>query len=120
LRGVLSTRNAEVSATPIVPAQRAPFASARPNGQLFARWIQAKAEAWLRERDYQQLWEHDDVVLEVTRRIRRWFDDAFMIALCHPRRGWTCLATAISDLGDRCIFWDIVDGSHKYSARSLA
>jgi hypothetical protein len=80
----------------------------------------SKAEAWLRERDYQQLWEHDDVVLGVTRRIRRWFDDAFMIALCHPRRGWTCLAAAISDLGDGCIFWDIVDGSHKYSARRLA
>ena len=64
--------------------------------------------------------ETDDVALVVTRRIRRWFDDAFMIALCHPRRGWTCLATAISDLGDRCVFWDIVDGSRKYSTRRPA
>jgi len=31
LRGVLSGRAAEASATPIVPAQRAPFASTRPN-----------------------------------------------------------------------------------------
>jgi hypothetical protein len=80
----------------------------------------AEAEAWLREHGYHQLWEDNDVALGVTRRIRRWFDDAFMIALCHPRRGWTCLATAISDLGDRCVFWDVVDGSRKYSTRRLA
>jgi hypothetical protein len=80
----------------------------------------AEAEAWLREHGYHQLWGEDDVALGVTRRIRRWFDDAFMIALCHPRRGWTCLATAVSDLGDRCVFWDIVDGSRKYSTRRLA
>ncbi len=80
----------------------------------------AEAEAWLREHGYHQLWGGYDVALGVTRRTRRWFDDAFMIALCHPRRGWTCLATAISDLGDRCVFWDIVDGSRKYSTRRLA
>jgi hypothetical protein len=80
----------------------------------------AEAEAWLREHGYHQLWGDYDVALGVTRRIRRWFDDALMIALCHPRRGWTCLATAISDLGDRCVFWDIVDGSRKYSTRRLA
>jgi hypothetical protein len=77
----------------------------------------AEAEAWLRERGYHQLWGDYDVALGVTRRVRRWFDDAFMIALCHPRRGWTCLATAISDLGGRCVFWDIVDGSRKYCTR---
>jgi hypothetical protein len=81
----------------------------------------AEAEAWLRERGYDQLWGDDgDVALGVARQIRRWFDDAFMIAVCHPRRGWTCLATAVSNLGDRCVFWDIVDGSRKYSKRSLA
>jgi len=80
----------------------------------------AEAAAWLREHGYHQLWEDYDVALGVTRRVRRWFDDAFMIALCHPRRGWTCLATAISDLGDRCVFWDVVDGSRKYSMRRLA
>jgi hypothetical protein len=79
----------------------------------------AEAEAWLREHGYHQLWEDYDVALAVMRRIRRWFDDAFMIALCHPRRGWTCLATAISELGDRSVFWDIVDGSRKYSTRRL-
>lgn len=76
-----------------------------------------EAEAWLREHGYHQLWEDYDVPLRVIRRIRRWFDDAFMIALCHPRRDWTCLATATSDLGDRWVFWDIVDGSCKYSTR---
>lgn len=80
----------------------------------------AEAEAWLREHGYDQLWGDDDVALEVTRQIRRWFDDAFMIALCHPWRRWTCLATAVSDLGGRWIFWDIVDGSRKYSTRRLA
>jgi hypothetical protein len=80
----------------------------------------AEAEAWLREHGYYQLWEDHDVALGVTRRIRPWFDDAFMIALCHRRRSWSCLATATSDLGDRCVFWDIVDGSRKYSTRRLA
>jgi hypothetical protein len=78
-----------------------------------------EAEAWLREHGYHQLWGDDDVAQRVIRRIRRWFDDAFMIALCHSRRGWTCLATATSDLGDRCVFWDIVDGSCKYSTRRM-
>ena len=80
----------------------------------------AEAEAWLREHGYHQLWRDNDLALVITRRIRSWFDDAFMIAICHPWRGWTCLATAISDLGDRCIFWDIVDGGRKYSTRRPA
>ena len=42
LRGVLSARDLEVSATPIVPVQRAPFALTRPNEPLFTRWIGAK------------------------------------------------------------------------------
>lgn len=75
------------------------------------------AEVWLRDRGYDQLWRDYDLALDITRRIRGWFDDAFMIASCHPQRGWTCLATAISDLGGRQVFWDIVDGSHKYSTR---
>jgi hypothetical protein len=77
----------------------------------------AEAETWLRERGYNELWRDYDLAPRITRRIRGWFDDAFMIAICHPRRGWSCLATAISDLGDRCVFWDIVDGSYKYSTR---
>jgi hypothetical protein len=75
----------------------------------------AAAEAWLRERGYEHLWQDYDTVPTVARRIRRWFDDAFMIAVCHPRRDWTCLATATSDLGKRNVFWDIVDGSRKYA-----
>jgi hypothetical protein len=75
----------------------------------------AAAEAWLRERGYRQLWQDYDVEAAVARRARRWFDDAFMIAACHPRRDWTCLATATSNLGDRAIYWDIVDGRHKYA-----
>jgi len=80
----------------------------------------AEAEAWLRKHGYLQLWQDYDVALVVTRRIRRLFDDAFTIALCHPRRGWTCLSTAVSDLGDRRVAWDIVDGRRKYSTRRVA
>jgi hypothetical protein len=78
------------------------------------------AEAWLRERGFDHLWRQHDAAAAVARRVRRWFDDAFLIAACHPRRDWTCLATATSDLGDRTIFWDIVDGSRKYAARRPA
>jgi hypothetical protein len=41
LRGALSVWDLEVSATPIVPVQRAPFASTRPNNHLIMRWIEA-------------------------------------------------------------------------------
>lgn len=78
------------------------------------------ARAWLWERGYRQLWEDHDVAKAVTRRIRHWFDDAFMIAACHPGRHWTCLASATSDLGGRCVFWDIVDGSRKYTVGGMA
>jgi len=42
LRGVLSSSTTVASVTPIVPAQRAPFASTRPSEPLFTRWIEAK------------------------------------------------------------------------------
>src|SRR5258708_18642392 len=42
LRGVLSSSTTVASASPIVPAQRAPFASTRLNAHLFMRWIEAK------------------------------------------------------------------------------
>jgi hypothetical protein len=80
-----------------------------PDGQA------ATAEAWLRERGYDHLWRSYDTAAAAARRVRGWLDDAFLIAACHPRRGWTCLATTTSDLGDRTIFWDIVDGSRKYA-----
>jgi hypothetical protein len=35
-----------VSATPIVPVQRAPFASTRPNRHHSRRWIEAKGWSW--------------------------------------------------------------------------
>jgi hypothetical protein len=75
----------------------------------------AAAEAWLRERGYDQLWAEHDVAAAVARRARGWFDDAYLIASSHPHRSWTCLATATSDLGNRTIYWDIVDGSRKYT-----
>jgi hypothetical protein len=80
----------------------------------------AEAEAWLRNRGYYQLWEDYDVASAAARRIRGWFDDAFMIASCHPRRTWSCLAAATSDLGDRSVFWDIVDGHHKFATGRLS
>jgi hypothetical protein len=78
------------------------------------------AQAWLLEHRYADLWRQHDIVATVTRRVRGWLDDAYMIAACYPRRGWTCLATATSDLGHRTVFWDIIDGSRKYSPRSPA
>ncbi|WP_433357685.1 hypothetical protein ACQP25_44770 (plasmid) [Microtetraspora malaysiensis] len=76
----------------------------------------AAAETWLRERGYEQLWQSYDVAAAIALRARRWFDDAFLIATCHPGRAWTCRATATSDIGGRWVFWDIVDGHHKYAA----
>jgi hypothetical protein len=80
----------------------------------------AEAEAWLRNRGYYQLWEDYDVASAAARRIRGWFDDAFMIASCHPRRAWSCWAAATSDLGNRSVFWDIVDGHHKFATGRLS
>jgi hypothetical protein len=89
-------------------------------GQALAPGEQATAaEAWLRERGYDHLWQLYDLAAAVARRVRGWLDAAFLIA-CHSRRGWTCLATATSDLGYRTIFWDIVDGSRKYATRRPA
>jgi hypothetical protein len=77
----------------------------------------SSAEAWLRERGFIELWKSQDIAATVARRARRWFDDAFMIGRSHPNRAWTCLATATSDLGSgRWVFWDVVDGSHKYGS----
>jgi hypothetical protein len=78
------------------------------------------AEIWLRERGFDHLWRSQDVAAAVARRARRWFEDAFLIAACHPHRGWTCLAAAVSDLGGRRVFWDIVDGRHKYATGRAA
>jgi hypothetical protein len=47
LRGVLSSPTTVASATPIVAAQRAPFALTRPNRPLFTRWIEANGTSLL-------------------------------------------------------------------------
>jgi hypothetical protein len=78
----------------------------------------AAAEAWLRGNGFNQLWQPYDIVGAVVRRARTWLQEAFLIAACHSRHGWTCLATAISDLGGRRVFWDIIDGRHKYALRT--
>jgi hypothetical protein len=80
----------------------------------------ALAQSWLLEHGYDGLWQQHDIVMAVTRRARGWLDDAYMITACHRQRTWTCLATAASDLGHRCVYWDIIDGSRKYSPRSPA
>lgn len=77
----------------------------------------AAAEAWLRGRGHEQLWQEYDVTTAIARRVHRWFEDAFVIAACHPHRTWTCLATATSNLGGRWVFWDIVDGQYKYAGK---
>jgi hypothetical protein len=91
-----------------------------PGAPIHGSQTAALAQAWLLERGYSDLWRQHDIVAAVTRRVRGWLDDAYMVAACHPRRGWTCLATATSDLGHRSVFWDIVDGSRKCASRSPA
>src|SRR5260370_23128682 len=54
----------------------------------------AAAEAWLRERGFDHLWRQHDIAAAVARRAPRRFDNAFLIAARHPRRGLTRLATA--------------------------
>jgi hypothetical protein len=89
-----------------------------PSAPLSGTQAAALARAWLLERGYGDLWRQHDIVAAVTQRARRWLDDAYMITACHPQRGWSCLATSTSDLGNRSVFWDIVDGSRKYASGS--
>ncbi|MCI0689058.1 MAG: hypothetical protein L0Y54_17775 [Sporichthyaceae bacterium] len=75
----------------------------------------AAATRWLHQHGYLHLWQRHDLVTSIAGQIRRWFDDAFMIGVLHPQRRWTCLAAATSNLGARrWIYWDVVDGAHKY------
>lgn len=75
----------------------------------------AAAEGWLRQHGYLDLWGSQDIAEAVASRARKWHDDAFLIAKCHPSQSWTCLATATSHLGaGRWTFWDVVDGDRKY------
>ncbi|WP_328759259.1 hypothetical protein [Streptomyces sp. NBC_00271] len=75
------------------------------------------AEAWLRERGFLQLFRPQPTREALARRIRRLFDDAFLLARAHPNQNWHCLATAFSVLDEpRTIYWDLVDGERKYAA----
>jgi hypothetical protein len=78
------------------------------------------AQAWLLDHGHRDLWQRQDTAAAVACRARGWLDDAYLIAACHPHRGWSCLATATSDLGHRAVYWDIIDGSRKYTPRTPA
>ncbi|MGH8909910.1 MAG: hypothetical protein ACRD0K_26295 [Egibacteraceae bacterium] len=76
------------------------------------------AERWLHAYGYLDLWRPCDPTLTVVRRARAWFDDAFAIAAAQPNSAWRCLATSLSDLGHgRTVYWDVIDGAHKYGTR---
>lgn len=74
------------------------------------------AANWLRAQGFDHLWSGQDIGQVVARHARRWYEEAFVIAACHPNRNWTCLAAGISDIGGRWVFWDVIDGAHKYGA----
>jgi hypothetical protein len=75
----------------------------------------AAAEAWLRKAGYLELWHDQEIANMIAQRARDWFECAFLITKFHRNRAWTCLATAISNLGaGRWVFWDVVDGNYKY------
>ncbi|MEW2273449.1 hypothetical protein [Streptomyces griseofuscus] len=79
------------------------------------------AEAWLRERGFLQLFAPQSTREALARRARRLFEDAFFLALAQPNRNWHCLATAFSVFDDhRSVYWDLVDGEHKYAAAAPA
>ncbi|MGA6160852.1 hypothetical protein ACPEIC_47005 [Stenotrophomonas sp. NPDC087984] len=80
------------------------------------------AEAWLRERGFLQLFGPQPTREALARRIRRLFDDAFLLTRAHPNRNWHCLATALSVFDEpRTVYWDLVDGERKFAtARATA
>jgi hypothetical protein len=75
----------------------------------------AAAEAWLRKSGYLELWHDQEITNMIAQRARDWFECAFLITKFHRNKTWTCLGTAISNLGSgRWVFWDVVDGNYKY------
>ncbi|MYS23401.1 hypothetical protein GA0115240_152345 [Streptomyces sp. DvalAA-14] len=79
------------------------------------------AEAWLREQGFLQLFGPQATREALAKRARRLFEDAFFLAAAQPNRNWHCLATAFSVLEEsRAIYWDLVDGEHKYAATAAA
>ncbi|WP_281156930.1 hypothetical protein [Streptomyces sp. HYC2] len=78
------------------------------------------AEAWLRERGFLHLFGPQPTREALAKRVRRLFEDAFLLALAQPNRNWHCLATAFSVVDEpRTIYWDLVDGERKYAATAL-
>ncbi|WP_447002471.1 hypothetical protein ACRAKI_22415 [Saccharothrix isguenensis] len=75
------------------------------------------ARDWLRSHGYLDLWRDSDPTTRAVRSMPAWFAAAFLIAATHANRDWRCLATSLSDLGGgRVVYWDVVDGGHKYTA----
>lgn len=78
----------------------------------------SEAKRWLETRGYLGLWER---WIPPTRfdQLRRWYEDAFMIARYLQGKGWgDYIVCSGSVLGDgRLVYWDIVDGSRKFGAR---
>ncbi|WP_020391212.1 hypothetical protein [Kribbella catacumbae] len=73
-----------------------------------------RARAWLWDQGYRDLFEPFDLA-SALRCLPDWHRDAFSIVAALPQEDWNCVATGWSDLGTgRQIYWDIVDGSHKY------
>jgi hypothetical protein len=79
--------------------------------------LEATAKAWLEARGYLSLWQPWDP-MAVIRDIRRWYDDAYILANALKAREWRCLSLPLSNLGHgRTIYWDVVDGQHKHGTR---
>ncbi|MEU6928313.1 hypothetical protein AB0A05_04025 [Streptomyces sp. NPDC046374] len=75
------------------------------------------AGAWLREHGFPHLFGPQPTRQALARRALRLFEDAFLMALAQPNRNWHCLATAFSVFDEpRAVYWDLVDGEHKYAA----
>jgi hypothetical protein len=78
----------------------------------------ASAKAWLEARGYLGLWQSWDP-MAVIRGIRRWYDDACILANALKAREWRCLSLPLSNLGHgRTVYWDVVDGQHKHGTRA--
>ena len=72
------------------------------------------AASWLRRRGYNALWDPLSS-LEAVRELPRWYEDAFLVGNALLGRPWRCLALSFSRLGGgRSIYWDVVDGQHKF------
>ncbi len=75
------------------------------------------AESWLREHGYPQLFGPQPTRESLMKRAPALFEDAFLLALAQRNRDWRCLAAGYSVFdARRTVYWDLVDGSHKYAA----